>query len=111
MNGKQIGLGLVLADFTALTAYAVYEVGYVGFFDALFSNIVGITIFVDLCIALSLVMVWMYRDARQRGESALPYIVATLLLGSVGPLAYLIRRESAAATASTPLRVSSRVSA
>jgi hypothetical protein len=111
MNGKQIGLGLVLADFTALTAYAVYEVGYVGFFDALFSNIGGITVFVDLCIALSLVMVWMYRDARERGLSATPYIVATLFLGSVGPLAYLIRRESAAATITAPLRAPSRASA
>ncbi len=111
MNGKQIGLGLVLADFTALTAYAVYEVGYAGFFDALFSNIVGVTVLVDLCIALSLVMVWMYRDARERGLSATPYIVATFLLGSIGPLVYLIRRESAAATEAAPLRVSNRVSA
>jgi hypothetical protein len=111
MNGKRIGLGLVLADFTALTAYAIYQVGYAGFFDALFSNIVGVTVFADLCIALSLVMVWMYRDARERGVSAAPYIVATLLLGSVGPLAYLIRRESAEAPAVAPLGVSSRARA
>lgn len=111
MSGKQIGLGLVLADFTALTAYAVYEVGYLGFFDMLFSNIVGITVFVDLCIALTLVAVWMYRDARERGLSSTPYIVLTFLLGSIGPLAYLIRRESAEATAGAPLRVSSRASA
>jgi len=111
MSGKQIGLGLVLADFTALTAYAVYAVGYVGFFEALFSNIVGITVFVDLCIALTLVMAWMVRDARERGLSAVPYIVATLLFGSVGPLAYMIRRESAGATAGAPVGASSRVRA
>ena len=111
MNGKQIGLGIVLADFSALTAYAVYQVGYAGFFEAVFSNIVGITLLADLTIALSLVIVWMYRDARARGVSATPYVVATLLLGSVGPLAYLIRRESTEATATAPLGVSSRVRA
>ena len=103
MNAKQIGLGFVLADFSALTAYAVYQVGYVGFFESLFGSIVGITVLADLVIALSLVMVWMGRDARQRGVSATPYIVATLLLGSVGPLLYLIRRESGTVPASARL--------
>jgi hypothetical protein len=31
-------------------------------------------------------------DAEQRKVSALPYLVITLALGSVGPLLYLIRR-------------------
>jgi hypothetical protein len=95
MTAKQIGLAVVLADFSALTAYAIYQVGYVGFFEALFANIAGITVFADLVIALSLAMVWMWRDARERGVSPAPYVVATLLLGSVGPLIYLIRRERA----------------
>jgi hypothetical protein len=47
---------------------------------------------VDLVIALTLVMVWMGDDAEQRKVSALPYLVITLALGSVGPLLYLIRR-------------------
>lgn len=111
MSRKQIGLGIVLADFTALTAYAVYEVGYIGFFDALLSSVVGITVFVDLCIALTLMMAWMWRDAGERGLSVTPYIVATLLFGSVGPLAYLIRRESAAVPAGMPLHASSRAGA
>ena len=105
MNAKQIGLGIVLADFAGLTAYAVYEYGYVGFFDALLANIVGITVFVDLCIALTLITVWMWRDAHERGISAVPYIVATLFTGSIGPLAYLIRRERAEAADVARLRV------
>src|SRR5438270_460258 len=32
MNAKQIGLSVVLADFAALTAYAVYQYGLIGFF-------------------------------------------------------------------------------
>ena len=33
-------------------------------------------------------------DARDRGVSPLPYLVLTALFGSVGPLAYLIRRDA-----------------
>jgi len=93
MNGKQIALLAVLAAFSALTALAVYEYGYIGFFDAVFSNLVGIVCMADLAIALTLVLVWMTRDAREVGISPLPYVVLTFALGSVGPLLYLIRRE------------------
>lgn len=105
MNAKQIGLSLVLADFVGLTAYAIYHYGYIGFFEVLLSNAVGIQVLVDLCIALAMVVVWMVRDARERGISATPYIVVTLFIGSIGPLAYLIRRESVSVPANASLRV------
>jgi len=95
MNAKQIGLTFVLADFVALTGYAVYHYGYLAFFDLHATNAIQLQIFVDLIIALTFVMVWMWRDARARGISPLPYVVATLLLGSIGPLVYMIRREAA----------------
>ena len=91
MNGKQIGLSLVLADFVALTAYAVWVHGYAGFFELLFANAATITAAADLTIALALISVWLWQDAKKRGISAVPYLVLTLALGSVGPLAYLIR--------------------
>jgi hypothetical protein len=91
MNAKQIGLSVLLADFLALTAYAVYEYGYIGFFELATANLATTVALVDLVIALSLVLVWMVRDARARGVSAVPYVVLTLALGSAGPLAYLIR--------------------
>ena len=93
MNAKQLGLAVVLANFAALTGYAVYQYGYVGFFEMILANAVTVTAFVDLCIALSLVMAWMWRDARARGVSPIPYVLLTLTLGSIGPLTYLIRRE------------------
>lgn len=94
MNGKQIGLGLVLVDFVALTAYAVYHHGYMAFFDFQTMNAIQVQIFVDLIIALSIVLGWMWRDAKSRGISPTPYVVMTLFLGSIGPLVYLIRREA-----------------
>ena len=91
MNKKQIGLSLVLADFVALTAYAVYQYGYMGFFEVIFANAISLQIFVDLVIALTFVVVWMWRDAQQRGIMVVPYVLLTFGLGSIGPLLYLIR--------------------
>ena len=99
MNAKQIGLSVVLADFVALTGYAVYQYGYVGFFETMLSSAVGVTALADLVIALTLVLAWMVRDAKETGVSALPYVLLTLGLGSVGPLLYLIRREGRAVAA------------
>jgi uncharacterized protein DUF2834 len=92
MNRTQIGLSVLLADFVGLTAYAVYQYGYAGFFQLVMANAATLTAFADLCIALSLVIAWMVRDAREHGRSVLPYVLLTLTLGSVGPLLYLIRR-------------------
>lgn len=96
MSWKKIVLGVVLADFAAVIAWAVYEVGYVGLFAALLSSPAGIACAVDLVIALALVATWMVRDARARGVSPLPYLILTVTLGSVGPLLYLLRRPESA---------------
>lgn len=101
MNAKQIGLSVLLADFLALTAYAVYQYGYIAFFEFAAANAATLQVFIDLVIALSLIIAWMVRDARARGVSAVPYVVLTLALGSVGPLVYLIRRLASEAPART----------
>lgn len=93
MSWKKIVLSLVLVDFAALTAYAVHVSGFAGFFETLLASWAGTAVLADLVIALSLVLVWMWRDARTRGVSPLPYTALTLALGSVGPLLYLLRRS------------------
>jgi len=90
MSWKRIGLGIVLADFAALNVYVVAKYGYAGFFELALANGATIALLVDLTIALSLIGVWMWRDARDSGRAFLPYAVLTLLFGSIGPLAYLI---------------------
>ena len=92
MNGKQIALSVVLADFLALTAYAVYSYGFAGVFEMMTANAVALTLLVDLTISLTMVVVWLFQDARDRGWSPIPYVILTLTMGSVGPLLYLIRR-------------------
>ena len=96
MTKTQILLGIVLAAFGFETAWAVSQFGYVGFFENLLSaGFPTQLVAFDLVIALSMVSVWMWNDARERGATLWPYLLLTVALGSVGPLLYLIRRESA----------------
>jgi hypothetical protein len=94
MNGKQLGLLGLLVGMLGLEAYGVSQVGYLGLFDAMFVNTATVLASADLTIALGLVTVWMWQDARDRGTSIVPYVVLTLALGSVGPLLYLLVRQA-----------------
>ena len=87
-------LFIILVPFALLSAYALEQVGYFGIFAA-HLHPAGLQVLSDLVIALTLVMVWMAGDARSRGITVWPYIVATLTLGSFGPLAYLLLRGTA----------------
>ena len=89
---KQIALAVLLADFVALSAYAVANHGYLGIFTQHLTNSAGIQVLTDLVVALGIVMVWMWHDARRHEINPVPYVLLTLGLGSIGPLAYLIRR-------------------
>ena len=93
MSGRQVLLWSVFLAFLGLTVWTVAEVGYLGFFEVAASNWVGRLLFVDLTISLSLVLVWMYLDAKERGNAFAPYALVTLLFGAAGPLLYLIRRK------------------
>lgn len=87
---------LTLIPFTALTVYAVAQVGYVGIFTYVLQNPAGWQVLADLVIALVLVLSWMIPEARQAGRNPWPWVAATLLLGSFGPLLYLVfeRRDA-----------------
>jgi flagellar biogenesis protein FliO len=92
MNSKQLTAGVILVVFSAFSAYVVYQYGYVGLFEQALANAATIQVFLDLTIALSLVIVWMWQDAQKQDIAPLPYALLTLTLGSIGPLLYLVRR-------------------
>ena len=94
MSKLQIVLGIVLAAFAFENGYALYQYGYIGTFEQALSTYGGALVTLDLVIALSLVLSWMWSDARERGASFWPFALITLAMGSIGPLLYLIRRES-----------------
>jgi hypothetical protein len=78
--------------FTAFNGYVLLEYG-MGWINVAFANPVSTLVTVDLFIALSMVLGWVYVDAKRRGVSPWPYIVLTLGTGSVGTLLYLLVRE------------------
>jgi hypothetical protein len=83
----------VLAAFSVLSAVAMWQHGYWGLFEPLVSTFGGAQVLADLVIALSLVMVWLYNDAKAQGRTAWPWIVFTLVAGSFGPLLYLLSQR------------------
>jgi hypothetical protein len=102
MSKKEIALWIVMADFVALTAYAVFTSSYIAFVPVMWefasSSVWGIQILCDFFIALTIALGWGIRDARERGLAVWPFVVLTLTLGAIGPLAYLIHRERAQRT-------------
>ncbi len=84
---------LVFIAFAALSAVAVWQHGIVGIFAWQLQNTAGLQVLVDLVIALGLFCVWMWRDATAHGRRPLPWVVLTLLVGSFGPLLYLLTRR------------------
>jgi hypothetical protein len=108
MTPRQILLAAVLAGFSLLTAYAVSMHGYVGVLTLHLASSAGAQVIADLVIALILVLAWMRSDARDHGLSFAPYALLTLALGSIGPLVYLLRRETRLAEGRSPLHAPAR---
>lgn len=92
MNSSQLTVGMILVVFSAFSAYVVQEYGYLGLFEHALTNAATVQVLLDLTIALSLVIIWMWRDAQKQGIAPLPYLLLTVTLGSIGPLLYLLRR-------------------
>jgi hypothetical protein len=87
---------LVLVAFGGLTAVALQQHGLWGILAPLVQSTGPGQVFADLVIALTLVIVWMVRDAHRIGRNPWPWVAGTLLPGSFGPLLYLLTRREAA---------------
>ena len=86
---------VTLALFGALTAAALWQHSYWGILAPHFQTWGGAQVLVDLVIALTLVLCWLWQDARACGRNPWPWVAATLVLGSFGPLLYLLMRRAA----------------
>jgi hypothetical protein len=83
---------VILAAFGAFSLWVVYGYGYTGFLTLAGREPWALQMLLDLVIALSFAIGWMRADARRRGIAAWPYFLVTLVLGSIGVLAYVVRR-------------------
>ena len=91
---QRILLVVTLLLFGALTAVTVWHHGYLGIFETMLQTWAGIQVLIDLVIALVLVLVWMWRDARALQRNVWPYVLITLAAGVFGPLLYLLTRKA-----------------
>jgi hypothetical protein len=89
---------LILIPFSILTAYTLFDVGYLGLLDYHRHSSAGWQVFTDLVIALILATIWMFKDARESNRSPWPWFAITLFMGSIGPLLYLITKQPKAKT-------------
>jgi hypothetical protein len=85
----------ILIAFSTLTAVALWHHGYWGIIEPHFKSFGAAQVLTDLTIALSIFLVWMWRDAAATGRNPWPWIVLTVVAGSIGPLVYLLTRKSA----------------
>lgn len=95
---------ITLLAFTAFSATVVAEHGLLGFVELTANGGWALQMFLDIVIALVLFMIWMVPDARERGLPWPVYVVATLALGSIGALAYLVHRAVAEPRSGRSLR-------
>lgn len=86
---------VVTTAFCAFTIWVVSRTGLAGFYDQLAASPAAWQVLADISIALGLVLVWMWRDAQAHGRTFWPYVPLTLMLGSIGPLLYLLLRPAA----------------
>jgi len=90
---KRIALALLFIDFMALSAWATWEVGYFGIFAVAASGPGEAQVFADLCVALTFGCAWMVGDARKRGVTVWPWLLAVPFLGSIPVITYAVARE------------------
>lgn len=91
-------LAVLVALFVSFCAYSLFVAsveGPIGFLTLAMREKWGMQILLDLAISLTVAWTWLRHDAKDRGIAAWPYQLATVLLGSIGVLAYLIHREVA----------------
>ena len=82
---------LVLLAFSVLSV----ELAVAGASEGLdaFKSPWALQVALDLCIACWFSAMWMRSDAKKHGISALPFLIALPLFGSIATLAYVVRRN------------------
>lgn len=86
-------LWTALIGFSLFSGYVTWQVGYFGIWQAGMASLGAWQILIDLSIACLIVCSWIVSDARKLGISAWPWILATVVLGSLALLSYLLWRE------------------
>jgi hypothetical protein len=81
---------LALAAFGAFTSYVMWEVGYLGIWQAGMVSLGAWQVLLDLVLMSLIALGFIARDARQTGRTVWPFALVTIAAGSFGPLLYLL---------------------
>lgn len=92
MSGKKLLYWILLFDLLAFSGYVMWEVGYLGIWQAGFASLGAMQILMDLVVACVLVSGWILVDARQQAINPWPWLIAILATGSIAILGYLLVR-------------------
>ena len=83
----------VFVPFTAFSLWVSWHDGALGFIPVLTAGGWSTQVFLDLVIAMCVASTVVHRDARSRGISPWPWMVAMFTVGSIGLLGYFVARE------------------
>ncbi|MEM6300959.1 MAG: hypothetical protein AAF749_04405 [Pseudomonadota bacterium] len=100
MSNRKFLSAIILVPFSALTYYALMNGGIAGILS-FHTSPGGWQVFVDLVIALLLVLTFLIPDAKARGRNPWLWVGLTVCLGSFGPLLYFLTGSSDRYTAVT----------
>jgi hypothetical protein len=92
-NIKPIVVAVVWIVFTAFSLPIALEHGFFGFLTLSAREPWALQMLLDLFIALSLFAGFVIKDAKEKGLRAWPWLIAMLVLGSIGALPYLLYRS------------------
>jgi hypothetical protein len=98
MNARTMIAIAVLVPFSLFSVMVTVEHGYFGFLELALREPWAMQMLLDLTITLVLFGVLAVPDARARGLRIWPWLAASVLVGSIAPLGYLVYRELAART-------------
>lgn len=76
--------------FLAFSMWVTVTEGYFGFLTVAGREPWALQVLLDLAIAAVFAAQWMIRDARARGRNPWPWVAATLVVGSIAPLTYVV---------------------
>ena len=92
LRTRALVAGAILAAFSVYSLWVIAGHGYTGFLSLAGREDWAMQMLLDLVIACSFGIGWMRKDARPRGIATWPFVIATVFLGSVGLLGYVVWR-------------------
>ncbi len=91
---RNLALALVVfVSFTVFSTWVAVEHGPLGFLTLALEGGWGLQMLLDVGIALGIASFWIVPDARRHGINPWPFLAASVGLGSIGALAYIVYRE------------------